>query len=1010
MRFSYLTRGDSSPHGKARVCLLCHPEDLSKYLDEISRDIFETQNCSVWYPEPGQPLADAAFELSQMQLIVIPVTKKLLTEEEEIFTAVLPFAQKNRIPVLPIAVEPGLDALFSLRFGDLEYLNRTSLDPTAISYREKLSAYLRGVLLNDEQLDRIKDAFDAYIFLSYRKKDRACAKELMRLIHQNPFCERVAIWYDEFLTPGESFNEAIKSALRKSSLFSLVVTPNLICEKNYVMEVEYPLAQQEKKRILPVEMAETSLEGLRDKYEGIPTPIAPKDADSLEHALRDSLSLAVRTGSDDPVHRFFVGLAYLSGIDVEVDRERAVRLISEAAEAGLEPAMKKLAEMYSVGDGVTKDMPRALAWQKKLTWTLGEKAEETRKESDALEFLREQMRLTELAYSIEDYETAADAGNTAFQTAKLLCFGAVEKGFLKKAKSLFQKYVLNRSACYEESLGYLCKACRYMLDMAFDMGIHEDIMTWTKKASYVASMMSRTLGYSGLIAEFFLIARRMACELTLSGNLSGAKYWLEQAFTVYAELSDEAKTLEIKYSYSFLFDSASEYEIAGRRYKSAYQCQEERTELLQTLQKEYPDSFQIRCAIIQSWLYKARVAYLYGDWKNTVADARQAKDLIVEEIGEQQSVCGFQTEKDAAAKELIDGERGKVVSFDLKLYLAKYYMLLGFKEYAVENYENAVLLLKEGAYAILEPLLDAFFDAEHVRDAARICEKIGECYDRSAEYETAYEWHEKAWSLMENLMAFSNTVKDSRIMAGLSEKLLDDSINLGNVRKIEEWNEKALWLRKGLIDGLALPAMGFKKEKNIAEIAEKGNLELAFYQEDLQALERLRARQEEIRGQIGAHAHGGETLLAYAARDRAEQGFDFGEMAGVIRTYRETHIAKQIRDAVCVLENATGKMQRFSDLFDNESISALEVKRSVKLIYDSFLKRSGPIVKYEEESMLLAVYCGFLHTGLKLMGNVENELRDYQRFVEGIVFWKYPLDEIRYPELWRALYHLVKRL
>ena len=1010
MRFSYLTRGDSSPHGKARVCLLCHPEDLSKYLDEISRDIFETQNCSIWYPEPGQPLADAAFELSQMQLIVIPVTKKLLTEEEEIFTAVLPFAQKNRIPVLPIAVEPGLDALFSLRFGDLEYLNRTSLDPTAISYREKLSAYLRGVLLNDEQLDRIKDAFDAYIFLSYRKKDRACAQELMRLIHQNPFCERVAIWYDEFLTPGESFNEAIKSALRKSSLFSLVVTPNLICEKNYVMEVEYPLAQQEKKRILPVEMAETSLEGLRDKYEGIPTPIAPKDADSLEHALRDSLSLAVRAGSDDPVHRFFVGLAYLSGIDVEVDRERAVRLISEAAEAGLEPAMKKLAEMYSVGDGVTKDMSRALAWQKKLTWTLGEKAEETRKESDALELLREQMRLTELAHSIEDYETAEQAGVASFQIAKVLCFGAVEKGFLKKARSLFQKYILNKSPCYEESLGYLCKACRYMLDMAFETGILEKIEVWTRKALYLANIMAKTRSDSGRIGELFLIARRMASETTLSGNLTGAKYWLELAFTAYAELSEEEKTPEIRYSYSFLFDSASEYELAGGEHKNAYQCQEERKELLLALQREFPDEFRIRCEQIRCWLFEARIALLYEDWNNTVSFARKAKSLLVEEIGRQLKDCGLPADEDAAPKELIDGEGGKVVSFELKLYLAEYYRLLGCKEYAAKNYDNAVLLLKEGAYAILEPLLDAYFDAEHVRDAARICEKIGDCHARAAQTESAYEWHERAFAYMENVMALSKTVKDSRTMAGLSEKLLDDSVDLGKGRKIEEWNEKALWLRSRLVDGLALQRMGLKKEKSLAETAGKGGLEPAFYQEDLQALERLRARQEEIRGQIGAHAHDGETLLAYAARDGAEQGFDFGEMAGVIRAYRETHIALKIQTALRSLEDATGRMKSFSDLTGGEGVSLAEVKRSAGAVYEYILRILEPFCKYEEAAVLTAAYCGFLHTGLKLTGKVENAVGDYRRFFDGIVFWRYPLDESRYPELWRALYHLVKRL
>ena len=43
-----------------------------------------------------------------------------------------------------------------------------------------------------------RHAFDAYIFLSYRKKDRRYANELMRLIHNNPECRDIAIWFDEF--------------------------------------------------------------------------------------------------------------------------------------------------------------------------------------------------------------------------------------------------------------------------------------------------------------------------------------------------------------------------------------------------------------------------------------------------------------------------------------------------------------------------------------------------------------------------------------------------------------------------------------------------------------------------------------------------------------------------------------------------------------------------------------------------------------------------------------------
>ena len=66
---------------------------------------------------------------------------------------------------------------------------------------------------------KVRAAFDAYIFLSYRKKDRRYANELMKLIHSHPQCRDIAIWYDEFLTPGENFRVNIEKILKTSKLF-----------------------------------------------------------------------------------------------------------------------------------------------------------------------------------------------------------------------------------------------------------------------------------------------------------------------------------------------------------------------------------------------------------------------------------------------------------------------------------------------------------------------------------------------------------------------------------------------------------------------------------------------------------------------------------------------------------------------------------------------------------------------------------------------------------------------
>ena len=263
-----------------------------------------------------------------------------------------------------------MDELFTEHFGDLQYLDPNARDETAISYDEKLKKYLNSVLVGDELAAKVRAAFDAYIFLSYRKKDRKYANELMHLIHKNDFCRDIAIWYDEYLTPGENFNQAISDALQKSDLFALVVTPSLVNEKNYVEEVEYPAAVEQNKPILPVELKKTDRIALSAHYRNIPNSVDARDETALSEALESVIArIARRDNASDPQHNFFIGLAYLDGIDVEVNHERALSLITFAAESKenkFPEAIEKLVSMYSDGHGVNRNYRVAAEWQRKL--------------------------------------------------------------------------------------------------------------------------------------------------------------------------------------------------------------------------------------------------------------------------------------------------------------------------------------------------------------------------------------------------------------------------------------------------------------------------------------------------------------------------------------------------------------------------------------------------------------------------------------------------------------------
>ncbi|MCD8130919.1 MAG: hypothetical protein LUE16_06515 [Lachnospiraceae bacterium] len=48
-KLSYKTIGEGSLQEKARIYFTCHPDDFNMYFETICQDIFETQDCVIWY-------------------------------------------------------------------------------------------------------------------------------------------------------------------------------------------------------------------------------------------------------------------------------------------------------------------------------------------------------------------------------------------------------------------------------------------------------------------------------------------------------------------------------------------------------------------------------------------------------------------------------------------------------------------------------------------------------------------------------------------------------------------------------------------------------------------------------------------------------------------------------------------------------------------------------------------------------------------------------------------------
>ena len=379
-----------SPQGKQKVYLCFHPDDFGTYLDAVCDDLFRAfPGCAIYYDsdtEGAYERDDLLLQLSCMQLFVVVVTRRTLEEPSRVMALDIPFAlgrasfalspeadaprRTCHIPVLPITFESDLYRLFNEQeiFKGMQYLKRYETDDTELGFEEKLRRYLEAVLVSDEEKKRIQREFIARIFLSYRKADRALAQKLMEQIHGVDFCRDVAIWYDEYLIPGESWKQSVMDELSGSDLFLLNVTNTLLAKGNFVFKEEYPAAKRSGRPILPAETEQTDRELLEEMYEGTKeTTVSAEDRESLERGLKDKLvgeagKNELLRENNDPAHIYYIGLAYKNNVEVEPNAQRAVDLMERAGQGGYRDAFYTLGQMYEKGDGVARDDEKAIAY------------------------------------------------------------------------------------------------------------------------------------------------------------------------------------------------------------------------------------------------------------------------------------------------------------------------------------------------------------------------------------------------------------------------------------------------------------------------------------------------------------------------------------------------------------------------------------------------------------------------------------------------------------------------
>ncbi len=344
-----------------------HIEDKEHFL-RIKEDIFGICQCSLFYydkPDSQRDAGDLEFDVAKANLYLLIVSSNTLFDEN-FDRRPFEYALKNNIPILPIVVENGIEACFNEKFGNIQCLNTCLelVDHTAVPYIKKMQNFLNQNFFPAFDVEKIRGAFDSTIFLSYRKKDREYAQKLIEAIHTSDVLKNVAVWYDEFLVPGEDFDAGIRSELEESQLFILMITPNILEAENYIRKIEYPLAVELEKTIVPIVSVDTDENELGKAFPDIAELLYASDSEVLNEYIIKTLEkkgiiLTKRSFERD----LYIGFAFLRGIRVEKNIDTAIKMITNAAEGNVTGAKKTLATIFKYGDGCASDIDKSAFWQ-----------------------------------------------------------------------------------------------------------------------------------------------------------------------------------------------------------------------------------------------------------------------------------------------------------------------------------------------------------------------------------------------------------------------------------------------------------------------------------------------------------------------------------------------------------------------------------------------------------------------------------------------------------------------
>ena len=312
---------------KAYIC--AHPQDLPQYKKMLADTLQRLLWCEIYTDDE---LTNDRFIhywlLRDMRLFLVPVTRQLLTEKS-IAMRKIRFAREHQIPVIGWLMEDGLEELFLKCCGPIPYLRR----------EESPDVFLKEFRMDRKTVLQIRDAFDGMVFLDAQPCDSRFVRHMQRLIHQCACCDNLG--FSPYPQPKEG------------QIYVLVLTEQMLKHPELALQ-RYETAKALNLPTIAVTMYALDFERIQAVFPWVTQTVDPYDEGELEYVLMDALEQAGIRYSFEMTEEqmYLLGLAFLNGIDMEMDRSRGIAYIRQAAFAGCDEAKRKLEVLQHLGDGV----------------------------------------------------------------------------------------------------------------------------------------------------------------------------------------------------------------------------------------------------------------------------------------------------------------------------------------------------------------------------------------------------------------------------------------------------------------------------------------------------------------------------------------------------------------------------------------------------------------------------------------------------------------------------------